>query len=143
MRSAQSIFEETATALYRQGKAALAQGTIGCAYRTPDGRKCAMGFHIPDEQYRASLEGSAAEDVIRSLGLDLDPILMGMLQRTHDRARRHPDTAEFIDVWEPGEYTIDGDHSVMGGIAWNLWFLGNLMALETRFLEGLWPRPKE
>ena len=66
--------------------------TIGgsyCYYRTDDGRKCAIGRHIPDELYDISIENKGIDDIfehncisdeLRELGISF---LMNV-QELHD-----------------------------------------------------------
>jgi hypothetical protein len=54
--SAQVIFDKVVAHLRQQGRKALrAEG--GCAYRTPEGLKCAVGCLISDEEYSQEMEG--------------------------------------------------------------------------------------
>lgn len=60
-----------------------------CAYRSPEGRKCAAGLFIPDELYNADMEGKPIgyvtaehEDVIKVLPLTVTG--MGNFQDVHD-----------------------------------------------------------
>ncbi len=64
-----------------------------CAYRGPNGLKCAVGCLISDEYYRESLEGASVrcelviEAVQSSLGELLSPmslVLLASLQNIHD-----------------------------------------------------------
>lgn len=71
----------------------------GCYYRLPaaDGtmKKCAIGRHIPDENYDPSMDESLADNIEKMIyrrGNDflddevrhLDPIFLAQLQRFHD-----------------------------------------------------------
>jgi hypothetical protein len=42
-------------------------GTTVCRYRTADGRKCAVGQHIPDEKYDQKIEGDGISDEIMDM----------------------------------------------------------------------------
>jgi len=65
-----------------------------CAFRGSDGRKCAIGWLIPDDRYKPELEGNLAicPEVIEAMGLPIpetvyvnSPILLAYtLQRLHD-----------------------------------------------------------
>lgn len=56
MKSEQEVFDKvTHHLLSQQVKAADSDGA--CLYRTPEGRKCAIGCLIPDEEYREHMEG--------------------------------------------------------------------------------------
>lgn len=58
----QMVFDKAYKALYDQNKRSLIgiRGMEFCAYRSPDGSKCAVGHLIPDEKYNASLEKLSA-----------------------------------------------------------------------------------
>ena len=80
--------------------------TIGgsCYYRTDDGRKCAIGRHIPDELYDVSIENKGIDSIIgfecisdelRELGM----LFLSGVQDLHDSA----------DYWISGEgLSIEG-----------------------------------
>lgn len=51
----QEIFDKVATHLLTQN--AKSMNASGCAYRGAEGRKCAIGCLIPDEDYTPRLEG--------------------------------------------------------------------------------------
>lgn len=56
MKSEQEVFDTVVLHLLKQE--AKAEGEDGeCLYRDPEGRKCAVGCLIPDEQYRDHMEG--------------------------------------------------------------------------------------
>lgn len=86
----QEFFDKTATHLFTQGKQATDGQT--CLYRTPDGLKCAIGCHIPDDKYDPKMEfgdhgpGSTPGFILQEvLGLDLIDIeLANDLQNVHD-----------------------------------------------------------
>lgn len=89
--TAQELFDKVATHLLTQNK--KAKSAAGhCVYRAPDGRKCAVGCLIPDEEYRPSIEGNGAGFLIRSgLVPSLEALLshLGLveqLQFVHDRS---------------------------------------------------------
>jgi len=61
----------------------------GCFYRTDDGRKCAIGRHIPDELYNESIENKVIysiiefgciSDELRELGM----LFLSYVQELHD-----------------------------------------------------------
>lgn len=59
----QQIFNTAYRGLASQGfiqSAAPKTGT--CLYRGPEGRRCALGWCIPDENYRQELEGLTIDD---------------------------------------------------------------------------------
>jgi hypothetical protein len=61
----------------------------GCRYRCEDGRRCAIGFLIPDEQYSPELEGTGCRALMKlNPGLLppwLNPETGTMVQSIHDR----------------------------------------------------------
>lgn len=82
-----------------------------CAYRGPDGCKCAIGILISDEHYTRVLEnvsanGSSVQDAIKNSGYDLTGVHSGFLtalQQIHDL--NYPEIwkarlDEFAKTWE-------------------------------------------
>ena len=63
--SKQKVFDYVRERLLEQGKASVVRtimnGSSGCAYRSPDGSKCAVGWLIPDRSYDPNMEGSVDE----------------------------------------------------------------------------------
>ncbi|MBN3756034.1 hypothetical protein G3N95_24040 [Paraburkholderia sp. Tr-20389] len=60
--SAQDVFDIVATAMLRQNARATADG-VKCMYRAPDGKRCAIGWLVPDEVYEKSLEFFGVRDI--------------------------------------------------------------------------------
>lgn len=56
MMTAQEIFDTVARHLIAQGKQAVDESGY-CKYRAPDGRRCAAGVLITDEEYVPNMEG--------------------------------------------------------------------------------------
>jgi hypothetical protein len=85
--TAQEIFDTSVGALLKQGRPAYSPED-GCAYRTPDGAKCAVGHLIPDSKYTPALEGmpADADDVLRAIseGAGDHAHLLQRLQSAHD-----------------------------------------------------------
>lgn len=53
----QQVFSKAyQTFVLKEGRPALTS-TVGCSYRTKDGRKCIIGLAIPDELYDPVIEG--------------------------------------------------------------------------------------
>ncbi len=52
-KTVQGLRAQGGYSLYRS----LVTGIPVCRYRSGDGRKCAVGIHIPDDMYHADLEG--------------------------------------------------------------------------------------
>jgi hypothetical protein len=82
----QEIFDTVVRALGIQGKPAM--DGIKCAYRAPDGSKCAAGHLIPDDVYQPEMEGTHIRKVLHSYsaldGLRPHTDLLMDLQDAHD-----------------------------------------------------------
>lgn len=64
----QRIYETVRAHLAAQGRRAVMikeDGKPVCAYRTPDGLKCAIGCLIPDELYNTDMESRGAVSVLK------------------------------------------------------------------------------
>jgi hypothetical protein len=93
MPTQQETFDRVAAHLLAQGRTAEMvdplDGETLCAYRTPDGLKCAAGCLIPDELYTPDMERQSihsdgrAGAVLERLGYNLDLVLS--LQAVHDQ----------------------------------------------------------
>lgn len=61
----QTLFNISVQAIYRQGRASIAERTDGetpdCMYRAADGAKCAVGHLISNKWYTRDLEGHTAD----------------------------------------------------------------------------------
>lgn len=55
----QQIFEKVCDGLHSQGWRRSERETQ-CMYRGPEGRRCAVGWLIPDDIYKTAMEGSLA-----------------------------------------------------------------------------------
>lgn len=102
--SLQAIFDKTVNHLRKQNEKAAGHGHA-CQYRlVVDGRtlKCAVGIHIPDEEYNDTMEGHPVFDpasgglmveYLEERGFSRDAILLlNNLQRVHDAYR--------VEYWE-------------------------------------------
>lgn len=76
-------------------------GKTSCYYRTPeiDSRGCAVGIFIPDNMYKAEIEGSSADRAIKKIPelaavMPLDTNGICMMQSVHDAATK--DTLDHI-----------------------------------------------
>lgn len=86
----QEIFDKVVAHFAVQREAAAEDGVY--MYRTPDGRKCAIGALIPDEVYSRRLEDKSVEtlflefpDIMRASGLSNDDLYFLLaLQEVHD-----------------------------------------------------------
>lgn len=61
----QHWFDHAVQNLLLQGKQSV-DGSNGCAYRSGDGSKCAIGWLIPDEAYCEGFEGMSAIDLVHN-----------------------------------------------------------------------------
>lgn len=111
MPSLQETFDTVVAHLRKQGKQAKAQMLdcegdeyVGCAYRTPEGLKCAAGFLLPDELYHPDMEGkncnpnTAVGRALAGLGYHLP--LVEALQGVHDNSPTY---------WEPNLARVAGN----------------------------------
>lgn len=65
----QEIFDHVKAHLLKQGKKAFLPGSkTKCAYRSPDGKKCAGGCLIPDELYHPAMETKIFRNVCFNFG---------------------------------------------------------------------------
>ena len=59
--NAQDIFDMAVTSVIAQGRPSVTLDDAGtpdrCAYRGPDGARCAVGWLITDEEYKPEMEG--------------------------------------------------------------------------------------
>lgn len=92
---AQQILDTVAAHLRAQ-KACATNGDK-CAYRAPDGRKCALGVLIPDELYESRFEDMSASwvlsasDGLQAMFPEQVRQLLGELQQVHDREQGYPE----------------------------------------------------
>jgi len=56
----QELFDTASVGLLRQGKKSELEAINGCAYRGKGGRRCGVGFVIPDYYYEPDMEGRDA-----------------------------------------------------------------------------------
>jgi hypothetical protein len=109
----QEIFDIVAEHLMKQGMPAVRDdvpdwrkpsGASPCAYRSPDGLRCAVGVFIPDELYTPDLEGESSLHALAACGLISEDErrdyifhyksrlhLLVKLQLVHDLAALWPD----------------------------------------------------
>lgn len=104
----QEAFNKVVTGLRAQGKPSVVMDIYGgnmCAYRNPNGLKCAIGMLIPDEQYTSCFEGGLSlSEVIESVPAlqGIDSSLLSLLQRTHDNASDNHEVNGFMEDLESG-----------------------------------------
>lgn len=88
-QSKQEMFDTVSLGLARQGGPARNKNGL-CVYRGPDGRKCALGHLIADDEYQIDMEEKGVAGLVKT-GL-LPVRLMGHeaflydLQQAHDHA---------------------------------------------------------
>jgi hypothetical protein len=85
----QEAFNTAYNGIKAQGfkQSLLNNGSNMCAYRSPDGLKCAVGHMISDEQYNSDFETKIASFVLEKLGISLtekEDNFVTALQCAHD-----------------------------------------------------------
>lgn len=103
MPTNQEVFDRVVRHLRKQGKKSLlTNGVIAtCAYRAPDGSKCAVGCLIPDHAYTSLIEHSAVMAIagfLEGLGLKQNLSILNDLQAIHDITP--------IEDWESAWYIL-------------------------------------
>ncbi|CAB3758464.1 hypothetical protein [Paraburkholderia humisilvae] len=63
----QDVFDIVAWNLLRQNARATAFDRVKCLYRAPDGKRCAIGWLIPDDVYSKALEFFGVRDIAARL----------------------------------------------------------------------------
>lgn len=94
----QEVFEFVTKFLIAQGKPSRASDGK-CAYRGVEGRMCAVGCLLPDEDYHKSMENKPVEFLIMRHRRDyLLPhgFLLEMLQLAHDKACLGDDARDWL-----------------------------------------------
>jgi len=101
----QETFDAMVWHLRRQGRKAGGiddyDKKFRCRYRAPDGAMCAIGYLIPDKDYRSEFEGTPAVGdevslVLEKYGHDVN--LCGQMQVVHDNYEPHQWEGEFARV---------------------------------------------
>lgn len=86
----QTAFETAAKALIAQNAFSLVDDGQTCAYRDPDGNKCAIGHLIPDELYGEVTEGLGVIEMLKKapsiapLFAECEDQFLTELQAVHD-----------------------------------------------------------
>lgn len=89
----QQMFDAVARHLLTQNQKCHDAEGVHCAYRGPNGLKCAIGALIPDDVYTSEMEGFTASALRSKLDADLGDRLpwpkkldgfAGLLQKVHD-----------------------------------------------------------
>lgn len=115
LKAARLAFLEDTIAYYSADVSRRAASVYeGCCYRTSDGRKCAIGRHIPDDKYVEDIENKAANytDVLALLPLEVAALSTSSytFNRTHydflhDVQRLH-DHGEYWNITGLSEYGV-------------------------------------
>ena len=113
MLTKQSIFNKAVNGLLKQKKPAV--NKLGeCLFKTSGGLKCAIGFSIPEDKYKKSLEGEPAIHVLIKVGVVSDTLpliqresfsdFLDELQMAHDNTAYDLDrkfTSDFVKALKP------------------------------------------
>lgn len=92
----QEVFDTMLAHLRKQGRVAVIDG-VGCAYRTPEGLKCAVGALIPDNLYNPNIENKSvmSYEVRQCLPFSITEsdrsFLSDVQLNMHDRLEGRPD----------------------------------------------------
>jgi hypothetical protein len=93
MLTFQGIFDRTVRHLHAQGGPAYHPQARACAYRAQNGRKCAAGFWIKEDDYNPEMEGRTCSHETVKAFLPVVPnetmrtgALFSSLQMAHDNA---------------------------------------------------------
>lgn len=93
----QEVFDFVVNHLAKQGRMSFNDVTGRCAYRDPDGNKCAAGCLIPDDKYSKLLEGfnwRKVSEILRTPSY-LTPLIQA-LQQAHDSAPTQDRSNKFM-----------------------------------------------
>jgi hypothetical protein len=89
--TAQEVFDYVIGQLVCQGGRSVSASGTDCRYRGSDGRKCAVGFLIPDELYVWRMEGDSISglcghfpDLCAKSGIKKHNDILNGLQHMHD-----------------------------------------------------------
>lgn len=108
--SPQAVFDATVRHLARQGGPSVRRvdGTFTCMYRGNEGRRCSVGFWIPDEAYSPRMEKTPITEGLRSKIVQVaipEPMrtkrilnLLEMLQQAHDCDHNWTEEKK-VNVW--------------------------------------------
>ena len=110
----QEAFDRATDGMLKQGKRSerTIDGVTYCAFRGRYGRKCAVGFCIPNKEYSKNLELNSSIEFVAGAVPSLHGVscdLLGVLQDVHDicepevwRARLRKVAEEFELEWNHG-----------------------------------------
>lgn len=102
----QAAFDKVVRHLRKQGEPSYQADGESCAYRGEDGRMCAVGCLIPDEQYSLSLEDRTVAYVMMGV-----PALSGLSHGMLDDLREVHDNLD-PDDWEAGLRSVAADYGL-------------------------------
>lgn len=95
MLNSQETFDKVKSHLLMQGRRAMRSPSI-CAYKAPNGDKCAVGCLIPDDKYVTKMENCSISEAVLSVVLaevTTAPVdLLRELQNIHDYTD--------VELWE-------------------------------------------
>lgn len=104
----QQIFDTVVKGILSQGGESFNSGTGYCAYRNGQGRKCAIGWLIPDEIYTSNMEYAySVDDITNKIGIDAEhDAFCFELQMIHDSSGRaglgnhRKSDEDFLSEWK-------------------------------------------
>jgi len=116
LSSLQEIFDYTTRKIIEQGGPSV-DAERHCLYREKrNGRKCAMGWLIPDSKYQKKFEGLNAVEVIGQIGdLKYDKSRIAFireLQMAHDRATVNSEMDNFFFSWKQNLNSLGNNHGL-------------------------------
>lgn len=149
IKTAQQAFDYVVTRLADQRGPAMRQDTSSCVYLSDDGRKCAVGHVIRDEDYRPALEGDTVASLIDKLRDTASWRLIASnvnfwksMQRAHDKA--YSKDRVWTLPWTEPEVSVSRLQCDSGfqehGVAWALQATGEGFGLDTSIVREKWPR---
>ena len=84
----QQEFDYVADHLFKQGGLSV-DSKMKCAYRSPEGKMCAVGCRIPEDMYRFAMEGLGAMQVVEQFKVPEElieyQVMFAHLQSVHDQ----------------------------------------------------------
>jgi hypothetical protein len=86
----QEIFDIVAAHLIRQGRQSM-DPAFGCAYRAPNGDKCAVGCLLNDDEINYAIEGRFVTSIHLPARLQPHRWFLRWLQLLHDEVRNWSD----------------------------------------------------
>lgn len=99
MTTAQEVYNNALFGIRRQGgySGEAVDNLFGCLYRAPNGRKCAAGHNITDDEYHPRMEGYSVKGTDLPERLRRHEDFLYSLQLAHDNAAQR---GESMDEWE-------------------------------------------